>query len=64
MLLHGFADPQTTVDVDCACVAEMVYYLLISLVVLQLPGDTRCKSQLSGTIPDQRTSLHSDHTRS
>ena len=28
MLLHGFTDPQTTVDVDCACVAEMVYCTL------------------------------------
>ena len=23
---HGFTDPQTTVDVDCACVAEIVYH--------------------------------------
>jgi len=25
MILHGFADPQTTVDVDCACIMEIVY---------------------------------------
>jgi len=24
--LHGFTDPQTAVDVDCACVAEIVYW--------------------------------------
>ena len=31
MLLHyvyGFTDPQTTLDVDCACAAEMVYSLI------------------------------------
>ena len=25
VLLHGFTDPQTTADVDCAYVAEIVY---------------------------------------
>jgi len=25
MLIHGFTDPQTTVDVDCACKAEIAY---------------------------------------
>ena len=29
MLLHGFSDPQTTVDVDCECVAEIVYSLFV-----------------------------------
>ena len=25
MILYDFTDPQTTVDVDCACVAVIVY---------------------------------------
>jgi len=30
MLLHDFTDPQTTVDVVCACVADIVYcYLFV-----------------------------------
>jgi len=29
MVLYGFNDPQTTVDVDCACVAEIVYLVVI-----------------------------------
>ena len=25
--VHRFTDPQTTVDVECACVAEIVYWI-------------------------------------
>ena len=31
LLLHGFTDPQTTVDVDCTCITEIVYYDKISI---------------------------------
>jgi len=36
MLLHDFTDPQTAVDVDCACVTEIVYYFVFNYWMLCL----------------------------
>ena len=33
MLLHGFTDPQTAVEVDCVCNAEIVYLVRIESVL-------------------------------
>ena len=53
MLLHGCTDPQTTVDVECECVAETEVFLGIRQIQLC----EHLKSKMAATFSKMATSF-------